>query len=88
MKDFQTYTTRIAEGVTFHIHTDDLEKVKVYENKIIGIIMKQNYYHNDLTGTLWMFDTKLGDINGKSVWIENIYPSNDLTQVECLVIFE
>ncbi|MBQ3946555.1 MAG: hypothetical protein II670_13270 [Alphaproteobacteria bacterium] len=88
MKDYKTYTTTNADGVIFNIKTDDLERIEVYESEIIDIIMSQTYYCNDLTGTLWMFNTKLGDINGESVWIENIYPSNDLTQVECLVIFE
>ena len=86
-KEFEKYIVLIAEGITFEISTDDLEKAKANEDGIIGKIMTQPYYCNDLTGQLWMFDTELGGFDGKSVWIENIHPSNDLCKVECLVLF-
>lgn len=87
MSEYKKHIVRLAEGVTFNIKTDDLSKARDNEEKIIGIIATQPYYCNDLTGKLWMFDTKLGEIDGKSVWIENIHPSNDLTKVDCLVLF-
>lgn len=87
MKNCEKYIVRIAEGITFEISTDNLEKAKAYEDEIIGKIMTSAYYHNDLTGELWMFDMKLTEADGKSVWLENIHPANDLSKVECLILF-
>ena len=52
------------------------EDVSFIKNYNAGI------FHNDLTGKLWSFDTKLP--SGK--WMENISFNNSLTKAKALVL--
>lgn len=60
----------------------DTKKELTEEEKNHISKLNPQIYHNDLTGRLWSFDTKI--LNDK--WLENITYNNELTEAKAIII--